>query len=228
MAVESAVSEIGAFFSGLAVVGTIIYHLLAPGAAKRAAKEANERAAQLNSQALKAITQFSAEVLFVGGVEESGIGLDIAANRFAIVHPDKDTVICSFDDVVSVHLERDGETVHQTDRGSQVAGAAVGAALLGGIGLIVGGLTGMSRTTRKISKLSLKIYTTDVRAPVADVVFFARAKAVGPDDLELKARAAQAEEWYARFQAILRGPRTHTSLHPATSVERSASRSADV
>jgi hypothetical protein len=61
--------------------------------------------------------------------------------------------------------------MQKTNRGGQAVGAAVGAALLGPAGLLLGGLTGSKQNIEQVDKLSLKIYTNDLINPVHEIVF---------------------------------------------------------
>ncbi len=62
--------------------------------------------------------------------------------RKAVVGKMNDYVDIAWSDLNSVEIEKNGQSVQQTNRGSQVMGAAVGAVLLGPLGLLVGGVTG--------------------------------------------------------------------------------------
>lgn len=170
---------------------------------RRKAKRVRSAAVHRNTRALAEVPNFSRDVMFAGGAGEGGLAIDAAGNSFAVNRPNQPADVFSFDQLVAVHIERDGETVHTTDRGSQAVGAAVGAALFGGAGFLVGGLTGSSKSSFKVRRLALKIYTNDLRSPLSEVVFFDSAKPVGSDDIYMKSRAIQLEEWYARFQAVL-------------------------
>jgi hypothetical protein len=78
-----------------------------------------------------------------------------------------------FSQMTKVELVRDDVPVVTTNRGSQIAGALVGGALLGVPGAVVGGLTGSKSTTVKIKNVSLKVYVDDPDFPVHTVCFFA-------------------------------------------------------
>ena len=73
---------------------------------------------------------------------------------------------------MAVEVCKNGTSLIKTNRGSQVAGAAIGAILLGPMGLLVGAVTGSKRKSEKINRLSLKIYVSDVLNPVREIVFY--------------------------------------------------------
>jgi hypothetical protein len=77
-----------------------------------------------------------------------------------------------FKDLVSVEIEKNGEALVNTSRSSQAAGAAVGAVLLGPIGLLIGGLSGSKRSAQMINSLGIKITAMNNDAPVHRFLFF--------------------------------------------------------
>lgn len=59
-------------------------------------------------------------------------------------------------DIIKSELSFNNEIVHSTNRGSQVIGAAIGGVAFGGVGAVIGGLTG-SKTSKKGKILEAKI-----------------------------------------------------------------------
>lgn len=62
-----------------------------------------------------------------------------------------------YEDIIKVELVEDGKTISSRSTTRTVGGVLVGGALLGGAGAIVGGLSGNIETTRKVSKLEVKM-----------------------------------------------------------------------
>jgi hypothetical protein len=131
------------------------------------------------------------------------ISIDPDSQQFAIVRADQTPKVFRFDQLVAAEIERDGKSLTKTNRGSQVAGAAVGALLLGPAGLLLGGLTGSKRQEEKIKRLSLKLYTNDLREPVTEVPFYKDLVGQNADSFIIRNAAKRADEWYGRFQTIL-------------------------
>jgi hypothetical protein len=113
----------------------------------------------------------------------------------------------AFDDLIAVELVNGETSLHKTNRGSQVAGVAVGGLLLGPAGLIIGGLSGSGRQETRTRKLSIKIYTSDIFLPVHEV-FFVDAPGTGVDTNAARQWLADADQWYGRLRAILEQNRT--------------------
>ncbi len=74
--------------------------------------------------------------------------------------------IYKFKDIMKSEIVENGNTIIETSRGSQVVGAAVGGALLGGAGLIVGGLSGKKTQKSTIDKIDLVITVSDTSRPI--------------------------------------------------------------
>lgn len=185
----------GTFFTiiGLLFLAAIIWGICQGIAQSNQQKE--------QGQALSSIPDFRPVVQFNGTSGGAGIAIDPANNKFAITNR-ANTRVFSFTDLVAVEVLRNGSSLTKTNRGSQVAGAAVGAVLLGPLGLLLGGVTGSKRNVEKVDRLSLKIFTNDLVTPVYEIVFFGGPQSK-PDSLLVKQGAQQLDEWYGRFQTIL-------------------------
>lgn len=80
--------------------------------------------------------------------------------------------IAAFSEIVSVDVITDGVTISSTNRGSQLLGAAVGGLAFGGVGAIIGGLSGSSKTSEKVKKLALRVCVDDFEKPIYGITFF--------------------------------------------------------
>jgi hypothetical protein len=77
-------------------------------------------------------------------------------------------------EVLSAELYIDGECETRTSRTSQAAGALVGGLLLGGVGVVVGGLTGKTKSRRMVSSIVLRVMVNDTDNPLHEVSLLAR------------------------------------------------------
>ena len=73
--------------------------------------------------------------------------------------------IVSFSEIIGVELIEDGNTVSKKSTTRTIGGAIVGGVLAGGVGTIVGGLSGNSTQKSKISSLSVKILLRSLDKP---------------------------------------------------------------
>jgi len=164
---------------------------------------ADSKASTSQNLALSNIDGFKPVVSYGGGLSKAGVAIDPTSNRFAIIHPGQPPKLFDFSQLVAVEVERNGSSITKTNRGSQVAGAAVGAVLLGPLGLLLGGVTGSKRNVEKVRRISLKIYTNDLVKPVQEIIFFNDNAGAKPDGILVKQAATLLDEWYGRFRTIL-------------------------
>jgi len=137
----------------------------------RAAKRRAERGAAFRTRVQ---SEFKCDELMISaGVPIKCIGvrfadqkiiLGLERNGFFVTH--------DFRRVTAVEIVENGQTVTNTNRSSQFIGAAVGDLLLGGVGAIVGGLSGSTRSTSNVKSLHLKITVDDQTNPVWLICFF--------------------------------------------------------
>jgi ribosomal protein L7/L12 len=159
----------------------------------------NER----QSNQLLSIPDFSPSVSFKAGTIGPGVAIDAKRSKFAITQPSMLPRVYDFSQLTAVDIVKDGISLQKTNRGSQAVGAAVGGLLLGPVGLLLGGLTGTKRSTEKLKRLSLKIYTNDLGRPMHEIIFFDHPSGIKPDSVLVKPMIDNMEQWYGRFQTIL-------------------------
>lgn len=91
----------------------------------------------------------------------------------------------NYEDLLSVTLKTDGQTISEKSTTRTLAGAALGGALFGGAGAIVGGLSGDVTSTQAISKVIIKLTFRDIENPNLELVLFSGAP-TKPDDIGYK------------------------------------------
>ena len=162
-------------------------------------------AAQMKqNKALATIDGFNPAVKYNGSIGGLGLALDPSSNRFAVSAPGSEPTLYDFAQLVAVDVERNGATVTTTKGSNGLAGAAVGVALLGPAGLLLGGGTRSKGTaTPTVTKLSLKIYVNDLIKPCHEVVFYSNRQGGNASGIMVSNAARQMDEWYGRFRTIL-------------------------
>lgn len=132
---------------------------------------------------IKTIEQISKDLNDIDGFNPSNIYVP-HDGKSAIAIGDNDKQICfvnnessfsptlvSYRDLLSVEIIEDGESITKTSRSSQIGGALLGTVLLGGVGTIIGGLSGNKTTTDKVSSLVLRIVINDTKNPDRYITF---------------------------------------------------------
>lgn len=104
--------------------------------------------------------------------------------------------------VVASAVYEDGESVTTSSMGRTVAGAAVGAVLLGGAGGVVGGLSGRRRTAEQVSEIELRITVDDPDEPLFAVPFLAVPCARSSELYRLSSAAART--WHGRAEVLMK------------------------
>lgn len=135
---------------------------------------------------------------------EQVIAIDHDGRRIA-VGPLAQPIEVAWADVASCEVERNGQSITATNRGSQVMGAAVGGLLLGPAGLLLGGLTGSKRNEEKVSELSLKVMIDNRAAPLHRIIFVKLpGSGIKPDSALLKPIVERVEHFHALLSNAIR------------------------
>jgi hypothetical protein len=109
--------------------------------------------------------KFLLDDLYVSSFDSSLIGFSFTRDMLVLGFPDH-CVSLPFTSVVAVDVLRDGVTLTQVNRGSQLVGAAVGGVMFGGAGALAGALSGSTRSRERVSEIALKITVEDPVDPI--------------------------------------------------------------
>ncbi len=123
---------------------------------------------------LKSLPDFNLTQQIMGCDGSSGLAVDEKRQKVCLITNNRASVsqrIISYKDIFSVELFEDGNSVTKTVRSSQIGGAVVGGLLLGGVGAVIGGLSGKTETSGKIKRIDLRLIVNDMSAPLHDVAF---------------------------------------------------------
>ena len=193
----------------LIILGITTYIICLPFILREASKRKNIE------QQLQAIPAFAPAVRFDQPGQHRTLALDPTSKQWAVVGLDCPTRVYGFQQLVAVEIEKDGATLDKTNRGSQIAGAAVGGVLLGPVGLLIGGLSGSRRHEATVKRIILKLYTNDLHTPVCKVTFLDHPTGLKARDQQVIDAATRLEEWHARFLTVLHGQQAGASVSPA-------------
>lgn len=118
---------------------------------------------------------------------------------------------CNFADIIESEVIVDNQTITKTARGSQLGGALVGSVLAGGIGAIIGGLSGSKRSDDYIKRAEIKLTINDLENPVCKITFLdgqdedhkVLKKGFRKNDFRIKGMLQELDKWQAMFDVIL-------------------------
>ena len=118
---------------------------------------------------IKNLHDFDAADVYVSFINQAGVAIDRTRREFLLSDEDR---LCRFNvrSIISCQVLEDGDQLAFVDRGSQLAGIAIGGALLGGIGAVIGGLSASQRNVKRVKSLVLRFTTDDFDNPVHDIV----------------------------------------------------------
>ena len=136
---------------------------------------------------LDALSDFSPSQKVIGIDLKSGIAVDEGRKKICLIKQiikDIEVDLPSFQDYLSIELEVisfrdilssevyvDGETVTKTARSSQLGGSLLGGLVLGGVGAIIGGLSGTKTSSNKVNRIDLRITVNRTENPIHDINF---------------------------------------------------------
>jgi hypothetical protein len=133
------------------------------------------------------------------------ISIDEKNKKIAFIDGEKYRVK-NYRDILSSELLIDGDEVIKTSRTSQIGGALIGGALAGGVGAIIGGLSGEQTKESKVSRVDLLVTVNDTRNPSFVLNFFNKdnqeTKIPHPKHL-VKDEIGQAEELHRLISVLI-------------------------
>ena len=123
---------------------------------------------------LSRIKDFSATQKIMGSDGTTGLAIDEQRKKICLIAHKQQNVttrVFEYKDLLSSEVFEDGATVTKTVRSSQIGGALIGGVALGGVGAIIGGLSGKTQTSGKVKKVDLRLTINDTNNPLHDINF---------------------------------------------------------
>lgn len=144
----------------------------------------------------------------VFGIDDSGLtGLAIDEERKKVCLIDRpqqtiSTRVVAYKDLLASELFEDGVTITKTNRTSQIGGALLGGLALGGVGAIIGGLSGRTQTTGKVRKIELRITVNDTKKPIHHVSFQDSEQA--KESMNYQCAIKLARHWHGLVEVLIK------------------------
>ncbi|GIK24692.1 MAG: hypothetical protein BroJett006_09380 [Betaproteobacteria bacterium] len=154
---------------------------------------------------LSAIPDFAATWKIMGNDAKTGLAIDEHRNLVCLIDNHQSNMsyrIVPYKDLLSCEIFEDGSTVTKTMRTSQIGGALVGALALGGVGAIIGGLSGKTKTTGKIKRVDLRITVNDTQNPHHDVNFISHETQKG--GIVYDHAIKEARQWHGLIEVLIK------------------------
>ena len=131
------------------------------------------------------------------------IGIDQTNEKLVLIHSKltvSKTEVFTFADIFSCELIRDGETIYKKSTTRTIGGAIVGGVLTGGVGAVIGGLSGGSKGKENIKNIELKIVVRDLSNPTHRFVFY---ESSSDNKALLDKLIKEAESWKDTLSLII-------------------------
>lgn len=148
------------------------------------------------------ISNFTPTYEYMSENGTTGIAIDEKRKQICLVKNNEDKKIIPYRDLLSVEILQDGTSVTRTSRTSQAASALIGGLLLGGVGAVVGALTGSSVSRTKISRVDMKLTINDTREPIF-MINFQNTKGKQGGIIH-SATMKKANEWAGRLAVVIK------------------------
>lgn len=100
-----------------------------------------------------------------------------------------------FEQIIEVSLLENGNSITTTSRKSQLGGALVGGLVAGGVGAVIGGLSGEKKSVEKLESIQLKIIVDDNINPVH--IFQFNEDVIERNSEEYKKIMVRVNHWHA-------------------------------
>lgn len=146
-----------------------------------------------------------------------GVAIDERRNKLCLIDAQyaKDIIldVLPYKDLLAVEIFEDGSTVTRTSRTSQIGGALIGGLALGGVGAIIGGLSGKTISSGKVKRVDLRLTVNRTDSPCHNV------NILNEEVKKTSSKYSRAIEKARRWHSILR-----VAIHRADEEDRSRER----
>ena len=164
----------------------------------------NQKEAELFTSTMK---DFLPTQKIIGSDAKTGIALDESREKICLFYRHNGSLasrIASYNEIISSEIVEDGTTI--TKSGASVGRALVGGVLLGGVGAVVGGLSGKKESSEKINKIELQIIMNDTTRPIHRVNFLSRPSE--KDESFYKNAMEKALHWHGLIRVLIERGKT--------------------
>ncbi|MEK4532096.1 SHOCT domain-containing protein [Solibacillus sp. FSL K6-1554] len=136
---------------------------------------------------------------------EKAICIDETNKKIGIIDSASDKkYIFEYRDILESEIIEDGNTVSNTSRTSQIGGAIIGGVLAGGVGAIIGGLSGESTSQQEIKRVDLKIVVDNTTNPVHIINFLFEPIGIKKSSYKYKEASKEITHWHSLISVIIR------------------------
>ena len=200
IAVRKGYSGLLWFIYGFLLFPVALLHILLRK--RRSAIAKNGAIASNLENNVRSLPDFRADDVHVSPYNLSGIAIDREQAKAALVTRDRIEIVPA-NGIYKCEVLQDGVQIARANRGSQLLGIAVGGALLGKAGAMIGGLSGSSTISENFHRVVLRLVVEHFDRPVHETVLVDSERALAKDSKSYKEAMEKAELWYGRVIGLM-------------------------
>lgn len=139
--------------------------------------------------------------------DKNGLAVDENSKEICLFENNDNDIssrVLSYKDLLSVELVEDGETITSTARTSQIGGALIGGIALGGIGAVIGGLSGKTKTSGTVRKITLRLVVNNTKNPLHEISFLNLETGIKKTDSRYKDAMQKASHWNGLIEVLIK------------------------
>ena len=213
IAVRKGYSGLLWFIYGFFLFPIALLHILVRKKRSEIAK--NKAIASNLENNVRSLPDFRADDVYVSPYNLSGIAIDREQAKAALITGDQIDIIPA-NGFYKCELLQDGVQIARANRGSQLLGIAVGGALLGKAGAMIGGLSGSSTISENFRRVVLRLVVDHFDRPVHETVLVDSERALAKDNKLYKEAMEKAELWYGRVIGLMHQASEQTRELPSS------------
>ncbi|WP_188206960.1 SHOCT domain-containing protein [Alkalibacillus aidingensis] len=139
------------------------------------------------------LEDFTVTKEYITNDQDHGILIDEDNKKVCIVWQGMNRhKVFNYRDILESEIIEDGETITKSSRKSQIGGALLGGVLAGGVGAIIGGLSGKQKSDKEIISLDLKLVVNNTQNPVYTINFLkAEIESISQKPIPIKKSSSQ-------------------------------------
>lgn len=139
----------------------------------------------------------------------SGIAINTENEKVAILtrHNNKSKFQLdeiNFSDILESKVIEDNITVTKSSKGGLIGGAAVGSMVAGGVGAIIGGLSGNKVSRDSVLSMTLEIVVNDLSNPLHEIKFLYSPTPIKKDTVFYKQIHSDINKWHKTITVIMK------------------------
>lgn len=108
-----------------------------------------------------------------------------------------------YEQIIGVEIIEDEVSISKTNRKNQIVGAGIGAAVAGGTGAVIGGLSGKTSTSQEVQNITLRVIIDDYNNPIYDLPFLNQKDSIKKTNSIYKNAIKMTYQWHNILSKVI-------------------------